>query len=111
MIVYISGKIKNNENYEQEFRQADIWLKHQGHLTINPANLDMVCSSLSYEQYMAIDYKLVEIADAIFMIHGWQKSKGACAELQYAKSLGKKIIYQDYFGRNKREQNETRNCD
>ena len=51
-----------------------------------------------------------EISDAIFMIHDWHQSKRACDELQYAKSLGKKIIYQDYFGR-KNKQNETRNCD
>jgi hypothetical protein len=51
---------------------------------------------------MALDYKLLEMADAIFMLHDWQGSKGACAELSYAKSLGKKVIYQDYYGRGKK---------
>jgi hypothetical protein len=46
---------------------------------------------------MAIDYKLLELSEAIYMLDGWQKSKGACAELSYAKSLGKKVIYQKYF--------------
>ena len=35
------------------------------------------------------------------MLGGWQDSKGACAELSYAKSLGKKVIYQKYYERGK----------
>ena len=46
---------------------------------------------------MQIDFRLIDIAEAIFMLDGWQKSKGACAELAYAKSIGKKVLYQKYF--------------
>ena len=52
---------------------------------------------LSYEQYLRVCYQLVDIADIIFMVSGWQKSKGANAELSYAKSLGKEVKYQDYY--------------
>jgi hypothetical protein len=49
------------------------------------------------------------------MVSGWNDSKGANAELSYAKSLGKKIMYQDYYGRNRRiadeEENEEWNSD
>jgi hypothetical protein len=31
------------------------------------------------------------------MLDGWQKSKGAVAELSYAKTLGKKVMYQDKY--------------
>jgi hypothetical protein len=48
---------------------------------------------------MKIDYCLLEMCDGIFMLGGWQNSKGACAELSYAKSLGKKVLYQKYFER------------
>lgn len=51
---------------------------------------------------MFIDYALLNLADGIFMLHDWQKSKGACSELSYAKSLNKKVIYQDYYGRGKK---------
>jgi hypothetical protein len=46
---------------------------------------------------MQICYRLVDVADIIFMVSGWQKSKGANAELSYAKSLGKEVKYQDYY--------------
>lgn len=108
MIVYICGK--ENPNYKEEYFDADIWLAQKGYSAINPSLLFMTLPVLSNSQYQIIRYKLIEISEAVFMIHDWHQSKRACDELQYAKSLGKKIIYQDYFGR-KSKQNETRNSD
>ena len=97
MFVYISGGITNNKNYKEDFESAVEWLSKNNHNPINPSRLSEIMPNLTYEQYMAIDYKLIELCEAVCMIKGWQKSKGACAELAYAKSLGKKIIYQKYF--------------
>ena len=96
-IVYLSGKITNNEHYKKDFASAELFLSQMGYIVINPANLDDICPNLSYEQYLQICYRLVDIADIVFMVSGWQKSKGANAELTYAKSLGKKVMYQDYY--------------
>ncbi len=98
MLVYISGKITNNKNYEEDFRKGEEWLKLNDYTPINPCKLSTALpNTLTYEQYMQIDYKLIDICEAIFMLEGWQKSKGACAELAYAKSIGKVILYQKYF--------------
>lgn len=102
-LIYISGQITENPNYRDDFFEAEAWLTEQGYDVINPSNLDLIIPSLTYEQYMSIDYKLIELADGIFMMHNWQKSKGACAELCFAKSIGKKILYQDYFGRKRKQ--------
>jgi hypothetical protein len=102
MLIYISGKISENSNYVDDFFDAEKWLQERGYKTINPSNLNIIFPDLDYGHYMALDYKLIEMADGIFMIHNWQGSKGACAELSYAKSLGKKVIYQDYYGRGKK---------
>ena len=96
-IVYLSGKITDNPNYKSEFACAELFLVQMGYMVVNPARLDEVANNLTYEQYMQICYRLVDIADIIFMVSGWQKSKGANAELSYAKSLGKKVMYQDYY--------------
>jgi hypothetical protein len=39
----------------------------------------------------------MDISDIVFMVSGWQDSKSANAELVYSKSLGKKVMYQDYY--------------
>ena len=96
-IVYLSGKITGKENYKQDFELAEDFLKCLGYYVINPAKLDDVAKGLTYEQYLYTCYRLIDIADTIFMVSGWQKSKGANAELIYAKSLGKKVMYQDYY--------------
>lgn len=102
MLVYISGKITNNDSYIEDFYMGEVQAIQLGHKTLNPSQLNKIFPNLTYEQFLALDYKLIEMADGIFMLHGWQKSKGACAELSYAKSLGKKVIYQDYYGRGKK---------
>lgn len=96
-VVYLSGRITGNDNYKKEFACAEHFLQQMGYIVINPANLDEVSEGLSYEQYLRVCYQLVAIADIIFMVSGWHKSKGANAELSYAKSLGKKVMYQDYY--------------
>ena len=96
-IVYLSGKITDNDNYKNDFACAELFLKQIGYIVLNPAELDEVAEGLTYEQYMQVCYRLVDIADIIFMVSGWQKSKGANAELSYAKSLGKEVKYQDYY--------------
>lgn len=111
-IVYLSGKIEDNPNYKSEFACAELFLVRMGYIVVNPARLDEVSNSLSHEQYMQICYRLVDISDIIFMVSGWQKSKGANAELSYAKSLGKKVMYQDYYApfRKVGESEEVGNC-
>lgn len=96
-IVYLSGKITDNENYKKEFACAELFLRQIQYIVINPAEILKDLGELSYEQCMQICYRLVDISDIIFMVSGWQKSKGANAELSYAKSLGKKVMYQDYY--------------
>lgn len=98
MIVYISGKITNNNNYEEDFRKGEEWLLLNDYTPINPTKLDKALpQGLTYQQLMQIDFRLIDIAEAIFMLEGWQRSSGACAELAYAKSIGKKVLYQKYF--------------
>jgi hypothetical protein len=96
-IVYLSGKITDNENYKRDFASAECFLAQMGYIVLNPANLEEVGKGLVYEKYLSICYRLIDVAEIIFMVSGWQKSKGANAELSYAKSLGKKVMYQDYY--------------
>ena len=71
--VYLSGKITANDNYKEEFATAEAFLRQHNYITLNPARLDEISDELSYEEYLEICYKLIDIADIIFM--GWEPSE------------------------------------
>gem|GEM_PF-3445793 len=62
-----------------------------GNVVLNPARLP---HGLTENEYMAIALSMVQIADELYMLDGWQDSAGAKAEHSLAQKLGKHIIYQ-----------------
>lgn len=94
--VYLSGDVFN-EAHTINFTLAQNYLEGLGYVVINPTQLKNIADTLAQEQIMQIRYRLVEVANIIFMVSGWQKSKSANAELNYARSLGKEVKYQDYY--------------
>lgn len=96
-LVYLSGKIADNENCQKDFACAERFLSQIGYVVINPARIKDEIPEITNEQFTQICYKLIDISQIIFMVSGWKDSKTANAELTYAKSLGKKTMYQDYY--------------
>lgn len=66
--------------------------KFKGCKIVNPANLCGVFEEGTYSEYMHICLELIKMCDAIYMMPGWETSKGATKEYEYAKKLGL-IIY------------------
>ena len=90
--VYISGPITGVENYLFNFNKAEEYLKDLGYQVINPARFNAVLPELDYEQYMKVDFALLDLCDSIYMLDGWRDSKGANREYGYALGKGLKFI-------------------
>ena len=100
-VIYLSGKIDTTDEAFDTYADAEEFIKSyrlfDGDRVVNLTRMREVLPALSSYQYRAIAFQFINICDAIFMVDGWKQSKTAKLELEYAKSLGKKVLYQDYF--------------
>ena len=53
-----------------------------------------VGSATAMYKWEHIDINLIDLCDAIYMLRGWDMSRGANREYGYASGLGKTIMYQ-----------------
>ncbi len=92
MTVYISGKITYKENYEDDFLRVQEKLENMGHIVLSPL---MIKAKLEYEQYMHIDFAMIDICDAVYFIHDWYESRGARREKSYAEAKEKTLMFEE----------------
>ena len=97
MKIYISGAITNNQNYKEDFERAEDYLQREypNDEIINPALVNsFLPKSTSHKEYMRMSFCMLDMADAIFMIDGWEKSCGASQEYGYALAKDMTIMYE-----------------
>lgn len=93
MRVYISGPITGVSDYMEKFEAAEKELKKKGYTVVNPAKINYgMPEDMTYEEYLHIDINLIELCGAIYMIRGWEMSRGANREYGYALGKGKVIM-------------------
>ena len=98
MIIYISGKISGRpkEEYMKQFADAEKKLTEQGYTVINPARVNAeMPESTSYNGYMSMSKTMLEQADCIYLMSGWELSNGANLEFQWALNKGMMIMFED----------------
>lgn len=93
MRIYISGAITNVPHFKINFYEAEKKLKEEfpGSEVINPTMI-VLPESCTHEDYMKIDFMLLDLCDAIYMMPGWDLSKGACMERGYAMAKDLNIL-------------------
>lgn len=91
--VYISGPITGIKNYPERFERVENELIHQGVEVINPAKVNAnLPESTTWEEYMRISLCMLSMCDGIYMMEGWQQSRGANLEYAYAKGMGITVL-------------------
>ena len=89
-MVYVAGRIRGVQNYEDSFSRAADKLRSQGYSVFNPAAANQEGQPLN----KIMGYLLPQLCecDAIAMLPGWWRSGGARIEWMLAKYLGLKVI-------------------
>ena len=93
---YIAGPMTGLPDYNRPaFLLAEIALSAEGHTVLNPANhIPMVNpDSIDHAQYMQIALAMLDACDAVYFLDGWEKSRGARMEYDYARAKHKKTRY------------------
>lgn len=93
--VYISGAITGTDDYMERFKAVEDMLKADGHMVYNPAHANsFMPEGTTYEEYMKVSFLLLDMADTIYMLKGWEKSCGANREYGYALAKDKAILFE-----------------
>ncbi|WP_311324489.1 DUF4406 domain-containing protein [Capnocytophaga sputigena] len=95
MKIYISGKISGTDLTETRKRFAAVAkaMKRLGCEPINPLE-NGLSEHDSWEAHIAKDIADLLQCKAIYMLQGWQESKGARIELYIATEIGIPIMYE-----------------
>ncbi|MCD8295834.1 MAG: DUF4406 domain-containing protein [Clostridia bacterium] len=97
--IYISGPITGTDDYMERFAAAERHLRELGYgiKILNPAKENAVMASMGASYYSIMHQCLREMqgCNMIYMIKGWQGSKGARLEYAYADAMGFEICYED----------------
>jgi hypothetical protein len=106
MKIYIAGPMKGKPNENRKaFSDAKAYMLANNNTgpkleVINPHDLTMnldthyMGEDEAYQTCMRIDIKCLVTCDAIYMLKGWEHSKGARLEHEIAKAIGLCICYQ-----------------
>lgn len=94
--VYISGLAGCGYNQPETFAAAEQDILRSGLAAVNPAKVNaQLPEGMCREEYMGLSACLLDMCDAIYMLHGWEQSPWAKWELGYAMAKGKDVLKEE----------------
>lgn len=91
MTIYISGPMTGIKDFNRNaFFEAEEMLAQNGYRVLNPAKIGTLPD---YEMYAPINRAMLDGADGIYQLPGWESSVGARMEYDYAMSLGLEVFF------------------
>lgn len=95
--IYISGPMTGREDFNREafFRAERMLARLVNAEFINPARINgKEQEGWQWADYMRVALREMMAADCIYMLDGWEASKGAQLELAIAQQMGWTVLYQ-----------------
>lgn len=89
--VYIAGPISGSEFFRIHFSCVALALIFRGYEPVNPASIDFgpdETEKATWEDYMRACLPMLATCDYIYLLPGWEDSRGAVLEKQIADALG-----------------------
>ena len=93
--VYIAGRITGVPFFKLSFSIAAFTLVFRGYEPVNPASIDFgpdETENATWEDYMRVCLPKLATCDYIYLLPGWEESRGAVLEKQIADALGIKEV-------------------
>lgn len=88
--LYLSGAITNNPEYKKQFTRKYKELEEK-YIVLSPLFIN---ANLEWKEYIHIDLAMIDVCDVVYMMKGWNDSRGAKIEEVYAQFKDKEIIYE-----------------
>ena len=86
--IYIAGKITGDPDSEEKFKTAAREYENKGYIVLNPA---MLPDGMRTADYMRICFAMIDTADVVAFLPGYETSPGAQLELQYCRYTDKSV--------------------
>ena len=90
-VVYIAGQITGTQDYKERFLKAEQRLREKGNIVLNPTVLPV---GMPYKSYFPICFAMIDTAEKMYFLRGWEKSRGAREEFAYATSKSKVMMFE-----------------
>lgn len=97
--VYISGKMRGltTDKIFEKFEKSSLFLAEKGYSVMNPA---IFCTlpfidHFTVEDFLSIDFAMIDCCDAVFVQKDWKTSEGAKQEIKYAICHDKELIWEE----------------
>lgn len=100
--IYIAGPMTGIEGYNYPaFNAAAALLREQGHTVVNPTeiNAEHLEPLHPWDFYMRRNVAELVKCNAIYLLEGWEKSKGARLEKEIAATLGMTLLREAEYPR------------
>jgi hypothetical protein len=90
--IYLAGAMTGHPDHNfPAFNAAAATLRAAGHTVFNPAEMP---AGMTYREYLGAELAwMCAEGDAIALLPGWEKSKGATAEHATAIALGLRVLF------------------